>query len=82
MNQDHYIGDVAVTKTLNREQYVNDVKAAMIIGCSPQTLRNWRCTGGRGPVYCKKHHMVRYRVQDLLDFMAAGRIDPEARREG
>jgi hypothetical protein len=81
MNQDHYIGDVAVMKTLNREQYVGDVVAAKIIGCSPQSLRNWRCTGARGPAYSKKGRMIRYRVQDLLDFMAAGRVDPEARRE-
>ena len=81
MNHEHEICDVAVTKTLNREQYVNDVKAAKILGCSPQTLRNWRHLG-RGPVYRKKDRMVRYQVVDLLDFMNSGRIDPEARREG
>ena len=60
--------------------YVNDVKAADIIDASPQTMRNWRFEG-RGPAYVKKGRMVRYRVQDLLDFMESGRIDPEARRE-
>jgi hypothetical protein len=79
--QDSYLNDVAVSKTLNREQYVNDVKAAMILGCSPQSLRNWRHLG-RGPAYSKKSRMIRYRVADLLDFMAAGRIDPEARGGG
>jgi hypothetical protein len=82
MDHKHNIGDVAATKILNHEQYVSDVVAAKIIGCSPQSLRNWRCTGGRGPVYSKKNRMIRYRVQDLLDFMAAGRIDPGGRREG
>ena len=82
MTHEITIGDVAATKVLTREQYVSDVVAAKILGCSPQSLRNWRCTGARGPAYSKKGRMIRYRVQDLLDFMASGRIDPEARRAG
>lgn len=58
------------------EHYVNDVEAAKILSCSAQTLRNYRCLG-RGPAYCKKSRMIRYKVQDLLDFMNSGRIDPE-----
>ena len=56
-----------------QDRYVNDKDAAKILSSSPQTLRNWRhlCRGKRG-------RMVRYKVQDLLDFMEAGRIDPEA----
>jgi len=64
------------------DRFVNDIEAARIIGASPQTLRNWRCIGGRGPAYSKRGRMIRYKVQDLLAFMAAGRIDPEARRVG
>lgn len=60
---------------LKKDQYVNDVKAAEILDCSPQTLRNYRHIG-KGPVYHKRGKMVRYRVQDLLNFMAAGRVDP------
>ena len=63
-----------------QDRFVNDVVAAKILAASPQTLRNWRHLG-RGPAYSKKGYMVRYRVQDLLDFMNSGRIDPEARRE-
>jgi len=59
-----------------RNQYINDVQAAKILSSSPQTLRNWRHLG-RGPAYSKRGRMVRYRVQDLLDFMATGRIDPK-----
>lgn len=59
-------------------QFVNDVEAAKILSVSPQTLRNWRHIG-KGPSYTKRSRMVRYRVQDLLDYMAAGRIEPEAR---
>jgi hypothetical protein len=61
--------------------YVNDVEAAKILAVSPQTLRNYRHLR-KGPPYSKRFRMVRYKVQDLLNFMAAGRIDPEARREG
>jgi hypothetical protein len=61
-----------------RDRFVNDVEAAKIISSSPQTLRNWRHIG-RGPVYHKLGRMIRYSVQDLLDFMAAGRVDPEQR---
>ena len=63
-----------------RDRYLNDVEAAKILSSSPQTLRNWRHLG-RGPAYSKCGRMVRYRLADLLDFMAAGRIDPEVRRE-
>lgn len=63
------------------DRYVNDIVAAKIIDSSPQTLRNWRHLG-RGPAYSKRGRMVRYKVQDLLNYMAAGRVDPEARREG
>jgi hypothetical protein len=62
------------------ERYVNDVEAAMILSVSPQTLRNFRHLG-RGPAYSKRGRMVRYKVADLLEFMKAGRIDPEGRRE-
>lgn len=64
-----------------QDRFVNDVEAAKILSASPQTLRNWRHIG-RGPVYARRGRMVRYRLQDLFNFMAAGRIDPEARQEG
>jgi len=59
-----------------QDRYVNDVEAAKMLSASPQTLRNWRCQR-RGPVYSKRGKMIRYRVQDLLDFMNAGRINPQ-----
>ena len=51
-----------------KDRYVNDVEAAMMLSASPQTLRNWRSMG-RGPAYSKRARIVRYRGQDLLDFM-------------
>jgi hypothetical protein len=58
------------------EQFVNDVRASEILSCSVQTLRNYRHLG-RGPAYTKRGRMVRYKVADLLNYMAAGRIEPE-----
>jgi hypothetical protein len=58
--------------------YLNDVEAAKILSVSPQSLRNWRFQR-RGPAYSKRGHLVRYKIQDLMDFMASGRIDPESR---
>ncbi len=63
-----------------QDRFVNDVEAAQILAVSPQTLRNYRHLG-RGPAYSKRGRMVRYRVQDLFDFMASGRVDHEARQE-
>ncbi len=60
------------------DRYVNDVEASKMLAVSPQTLRNYRHLG-KGPAYSKRGRMVRYRVADLLDFMSAGRIDPESR---
>jgi len=63
---------------METERYVTDVEAAEILAVSPQTLRNYRCLG-QGPAYSKRGRMVRYRVADLLTYMAAGRINPEGR---
>jgi hypothetical protein len=62
-----------------QDRYVNDVEAAEILSSSPQTLRNWRHLR-RGPAYSKRGRMVRYKVRDLLDYMAAGRIVPSEAR--
>jgi len=51
-----------------------------ILSISVQSMRNWRHVG-RGPAYSKEGRMVRYLVQDLLDFIDSGRLDPEARQE-
>jgi len=69
-------------KGLNKDQFVNDITAAKILACSPQSLRNWRCLR-KGPPYTKAKdgRMIRYRVGDLIRYMEDGRIDPEGQRE-
>lgn len=63
-----------------RKNY-NDVEAADYLGLKgPQTMRNWRHLG-RGPAYCRLGRRIVYRQEDLDQFLAAGRVDPEARGE-
>lgn len=54
-----------------------DTAAAHFLGLSIQTLRNWRHLG-RGPAYCKLGRSVRYKIEDLLAFQEARRIEPRA----
>jgi hypothetical protein len=51
-------------------------EAAKTMGVAVQTLRNWRHLR-KGPAYIKLGRIVRYRVEDLLDFIDKHRIDPE-----
>jgi hypothetical protein len=43
-------------------------KAAFYIGLSPATLEAWRCRGG-GPIFIKLGKAVRYRQNDLDEFL-------------
>lgn len=59
------------------EKLLDDVGAAKILKVSPQTLRNWRCQR-RGPAYIRVGRLVRYKPEDLAEFLNAARVDPEA----
>lgn len=48
---------------------LDSVAAGTYLGVSPKTLVDWRCRG-RGPRYVKLGSSVRYRRQDLDDFVA------------
>jgi hypothetical protein len=65
---------------MEKDRYVTAAEASTIIGYKEQSLANWRFRGV-GPSYTKRGHSIRYKVSDLLSFMEAHRIDPEARRE-
>lgn len=43
-------------------------QAAEFLNLSPKTLCNWRCHG-KGPKFCKIGRNVRYRQQDLEDWL-------------
>jgi predicted site-specific integrase-resolvase len=51
---------------------VTEVEAAGILRVSLTSLRRWR-RQGRGPVYRKLNRAVRYRPEDLMDFIASAR---------
>ena len=54
------------------EPLITEAEAAGILRVSLTTLRRWR-REGRGPVYRKLSRSVRYRPDDLADFIAASR---------
>ncbi len=56
---------------------VCEKEAAKQLGIAVQTLRNWRHIR-KGPAYIKLGRSVRYRVEDILDFIEKNRIDPNA----
>ena len=43
-------------------------QAAEYLGLAVSTLNKWRCHGG-GPVFIKMGRAVRYRVEDLENFL-------------
>ena len=54
------------------EPLVTENEAAILLRVSLTTVRRWR-REGRGPVYRKIGRSVRYRPEDLGDFIAASR---------
>ena len=48
------------------------VQAATYLGLAVSTLNKWRCHGG-GPVFIKLGRAVRYRQEDLDQFVMDGR---------
>lgn len=58
---------------------VNEHGASAYVGLAVQSLRNRRFKGEQPP-YFKIGRSVRYRVDDLEEFLMNHRIDPEAAR--
>jgi hypothetical protein len=56
---------------------INETQAAEILGRAVQTLRNDRHLR-KGPAYLKLGRSVRYRVNDLFDYIERHRVDPES----
>ena len=67
-----------MAQVLTENQVINETQAAEILGRAVQTLRNDRHLR-KGPAYLKLGRSVKYRVNDLVDYMEKHRIDPEAR---
>ena len=58
---------------MNTPQWLNEKEVSKITGRAPQTLRNDR-TNRKGIPYSKIGRSVRYRVDDVVDFMNGHRI--------
>tara|TARA_R100000789_G_scaffold64661_1_gene61096 strand:- start:59 stop:286 length:228 start_codon:yes stop_codon:yes gene_type:complete len=59
----------SVTK-VNQDQLINEQEAAALLGYSQRTLQGWRLRGG-GPKFVKfSQRTIRYRVGDLLEWIA------------
>lgn len=52
-----------------------EAEAASFLGLAPKTLSRWRWAG-KGPAYRKLGSSVRYRIEDLEDFVKAATINP------
>lgn len=50
-------------------------QAAALLGVSEQTMNKWRCIK-KGPPYIKYTRAVRYRTEDLLEWLAQSVITP------
>ena len=56
---------------------LDDAGAAVVLGCAPRTLPNWR-SQGRGPRFIRVGRLIRYRIEDLEEYLDARTVDPEA----
>lgn len=50
--------------------------AAEYLGISRQTLYNWR-NAGHGPAFTLLGNRARYSIEDLDDYLARQRVEPE-----
>ena len=57
-------------------KWLTEGQVSEIIGRAEQTLRNDRGKG-RGLPYCKVGRSVRYKLQDVVDYMENRRVVPE-----
>ena len=61
------------TPTLERTLNIDE--AAAILGCTPQTLRQW-CSRRRVP-FTRVGRLVRFRPADLAAFLEGNSVQPE-----
>lgn len=67
-----------MTSTLHG-QLLDTGAASALLGCSPSALVKFR-TERRGPPYVKVGRLIRYRRRDLVRWVRAQRVLPEAAR--
>jgi hypothetical protein len=69
----------AATHTTTRHHApVDETGAAEVIGCAPRTLANWR-SQRRGPRFIRVGRLIRYRIEDLQEYLNAGIVEADQR---
>jgi hypothetical protein len=58
------------------DKLITEQQVAALLLVTPDTLERWR-REGRGPVYVKMGHLVRYRLEDVENFVEACSVDPQ-----
>lgn len=66
------------TQAKEPEDILNEHEAALLLGASVHTLRNWRMRRCGPPYYKIGGHSVRYRKPDLIEYREKSRIEPQA----
>jgi len=59
---------------METQRWVDEKEVSRITGIAVQTLRNWRFQR-TGPAYSKVGRAVRYRLDDVLNFMEERRVN-------
>jgi predicted DNA-binding transcriptional regulator AlpA len=63
--------------TNQTKRNLTQAEAADLLGISGTTLAIWRCQR-RGPAYIKLGSSVRYRLDDLIDWLNRNRVEHAA----
>jgi excisionase family DNA binding protein len=73
VGQTPYIEPISIPKrdvrTEERREFLTPEEAAKFLGLKPQTLQNWRTTKAESIPYVKYGRHVRYRMDDLTDWL-------------
>ncbi|MBC8737567.1 helix-turn-helix domain-containing protein [Paraburkholderia sp. UCT31] len=64
----------AATPRMTMGELLDDVKTAVALGVSPNTLANWRATKRYPLPYVKVGRLVRYRLSDIEAFIASNLV--------
>jgi hypothetical protein len=60
---------------MNTPKWISEKPVSKIVDVKVQTLRNWRFRG-EGPPYSKVNRSVRYKLEDVLNFMESKKVVP------
>jgi len=67
----------ATTHTTDAERLLAECQAAHLLNLSVRTLQAWRLRG-IGPAFVRAGRAIRYRRDDIIDWIAANTVAPGA----